>query len=59
MKVWHDFGVLAFCLVYEIIWLFVGFVELLGLLGTSFLYMRLFGRLCLVVGCCVKCPQWG
>jgi hypothetical protein len=36
MKVWCDFGVLAFFLVYEIIWLFVAFVELLGLVGAFF-----------------------
>jgi hypothetical protein len=36
MKVWCDFGVLALFLVYEIIWLFVDFVELLGLVGALF-----------------------
>jgi hypothetical protein len=36
MKVWCDFSVLAFFLVYEIIWLFVAFVELLGLVGVFF-----------------------
>jgi hypothetical protein len=30
MKACGDFGVLVFFLVYEIIWLFVTFVELLG-----------------------------
>jgi hypothetical protein len=36
MKVWCDFGVLVFFLVYEIIWLFVPFVELLGHVGAFF-----------------------
>jgi hypothetical protein len=36
MKVWCDFGVLAFFLVYEIILLFVAFVKLLGLVGAFF-----------------------
>jgi hypothetical protein len=36
MKVWCDFGVLAFFLIYEIIWLFVAFIELLGLMNAFF-----------------------
>jgi hypothetical protein len=36
MKVCSDFGVLVFFLVYEIIWLFVAFVELLGLMYAFF-----------------------
>jgi hypothetical protein len=57
MKVCGDFGVLVFFLFYEIIWLFVAFVELLGLAyAFFFLFMRLFGCLCLVVGHDVKCP---
>jgi hypothetical protein len=32
-----DFGVLVFFLVYEIIWLFMVLVELLGLVYASFL----------------------
>jgi hypothetical protein len=36
MKVCGDFGVLVFFLVYEIIWLFVVLVELLGLVYASF-----------------------
>jgi hypothetical protein len=35
-KVWYDFGVLAFFLVYKIIWLLAAFVELLGLVGAFF-----------------------
>jgi hypothetical protein len=36
MKVCGDFGVLVFFLVYEIIWLFVAFVELLWLVDAFF-----------------------
>jgi hypothetical protein len=36
MKVCGDFGVLVFFLVYEIILLFVAFVELLGLVDAFF-----------------------
>jgi hypothetical protein len=50
MKVCSDFGVLVFFPVYETIWLFVAFVELLGLVYAFFLFMRLFGCLCLAVG---------
>jgi hypothetical protein len=55
MKVWCDFSVLSFFLVYEIIWLFVAFVELLGLVVSSFLFIRSFRCLCLAVERCVKC----
>jgi hypothetical protein len=36
MKVRSDFDVLVFFLVYEIIWLFLAFVQLLGLVGAFF-----------------------
>jgi hypothetical protein len=36
MKVCGDFGVLVFFPVYETIWLFVAFVELLGLVYAFF-----------------------
>jgi hypothetical protein len=36
MKVWYDFDVLAFFMVYEIIWLFMSFIELLGFVGAFF-----------------------
>jgi hypothetical protein len=39
-KVCGDFGVLLFFLVYEVIWLFVALVELLGLVYASFLFMN-------------------
>jgi hypothetical protein len=39
-KVCGDFGVLFFFLVYEIIWLFVVLVELLGLVYASFLFIK-------------------
>jgi hypothetical protein len=41
MKVWCDFGVLAFFLVYEIIWLFVAFIELLGLVDVFFVVYKI------------------
>jgi hypothetical protein len=41
MKVCYDFYVLAFFLVYEIIWLFVAFVELLGLVGVFFFVYKI------------------
>jgi hypothetical protein len=40
MKVCSDFGVLVFILVYEIIWLFVVLLELLGFVYASFLFMK-------------------
>jgi hypothetical protein len=40
MKVCGDFGVLVFFVVYELILLFVGFVELLGLAYASLLFMK-------------------
>jgi hypothetical protein len=46
MKVCSDFGVLVFFLVFEISWLFVDLVELLGLVCASFSFMK-FGCLCL------------
>jgi hypothetical protein len=42
MKVCYDFGVLAFFLVYEIILVVVGFVELLGIVDAFLLFMSLF-----------------
>jgi hypothetical protein len=48
MKVCGDFGVLVFFLVNEIILVFVAFVELLGLVYASFLFMKVW-CLCLVL----------
>jgi hypothetical protein len=45
MKVWCDFGVLAFFLVYEIIWLFVAFIELLGLVDAVFVVYEIISLL--------------
>jgi hypothetical protein len=39
-KVCNDFGVLVFFVVYELIWLFVVLVELLGCVHASFLFMK-------------------
>jgi hypothetical protein len=49
MKVWCDFGVLAFFLVYEIIWLFAAFIELLGLVDAFFVVYVIISLL--VVSC--------
>jgi hypothetical protein len=46
-KVCNDFGVLVFFVVYELIWLFVVLVELLGCVHASFLFMKVW-CLCLV-----------
>jgi hypothetical protein len=45
MKVWCDFGVLAFFLVYEIIWLFVAFIELLGFVDAFFVVYEIISLL--------------
>jgi hypothetical protein len=55
MNVWCDFGVLAFFLVYEIIWLFVAFVELLGLVCAVFSVYEII--LLFVLSCRMLCEM--
>jgi hypothetical protein len=55
MKVWCDFGVLAFFLVYEIICLFVAFVELLGLVSAFFFVYEIIWLF--VLSCMMLCEM--
>jgi hypothetical protein len=56
MKVCGDFGVLVFFLLCQIIWLFMTFVELLGLVYAFFSVYEIIWLFGLVVGHDVNCP---